>query len=353
VKFTESNIEQQAEAVIRARLEGIPFLKSIDVEREAPVESVSVDILVTVELPNTSQTLLVETKNSGQPRIARDAVNQLRVYLERFPGAYGILLAPYVSPTTASICKEAGIGYIDLAGNCRLSFDAVYIDVRGNPNPFSEKRELKSLFAAKAERVLRALLSMPSRAWKTEEIARAANVSIGQVSNVRKLLIDREWAEERQPGFALTRPSALLESWAFNYRFQRNKLLNLYSMDSVGEIEALVVDVCSQLGIAYALTGFSGAARYASFTTYRGVAAYVSGQLDAITEALNVKPVPSGANLQLITPYDEGVFYAAQTFDGQRVASAIQCYLDLQGQATRGQEAAEALLETGIKPQWQ
>jgi RecB family endonuclease NucS len=115
VKFTESNIEQQAEAVIRARLEGIPVLKSIDVEREAPVESVSVDILVTVELPNTSQTLLVETKNSGQPRIARDAVNQLRVYLERFPGAYGILLAPYVSPTTASICKEAGIGYTPLA----------------------------------------------------------------------------------------------------------------------------------------------------------------------------------------------------------------------------------------------
>ena len=166
MKFTESTIEQQAEAAVRARLEGIPFLKSIDVARKAPVDSVSVDFVVTVELPDTHQTLLVEIKNSGQPRIARDAVNQLRVYLERFPGAYGILLAPYVSPATAKICKEAGIGYMDLAGNCRLSFDAVYIDVRGNPNPFSEKRELKSLFAPKAERVLRALLSLPTRVWE-------------------------------------------------------------------------------------------------------------------------------------------------------------------------------------------
>lgn len=353
VKFTESDIEQQAEAVIRARLEEIPFLKSINVEREAPVDSVYVDFLVTVDLSNTSQTLFVESKNSGQPRIARAAVNQLRVYLERFPDAYGILLAPYVSPTTAKICKEASIGYMDLAGNCRLSFDAVYINVRGKPNPFSEKRELKSLFSPKAERVLRALLSMPARVWKTEELAKAAHVSIGLVSNVRKLLTNREWADERQPGFALTRPSALLDGWASNYRFQRNKPTNLYSMDSVGEIEALVGDVCTRLGIAYALTGFSGAARYASFTTYRTVAAYVSGQPGTIAEALEVKPVPSGANLQLISPYDEGVFYAAQTFDGQRVASAVQCYLDLQGQAARGEEAAEALLETVIKPQWQ
>ncbi len=255
MKSTESVIEQQAEAVIRARLEGIPFLKSINVEREAPVDSVYVDFLVTVDLSNTSQTLLVETKNSGQPRIARDAVNQLRVYLVRCPDAYGILLAPYVSPATARICKEASIGYMDLAGNCRLSFDAIYIDVQGNPNPFSEKRELKSLFTPKAERVLRALLSMPARVWKTEELSKAAHVSIGLVSNVRKLLTDREWAEERQPGFALTRHSVLLDGWASNYRFQRNKPTTLYSMDTVGEIEALVATYAHDWGLIACLPG--------------------------------------------------------------------------------------------------
>ncbi len=42
-----------------------------------------------------------------------------------------------------------------------------------------------------------------------------------------------------------------------------------------------------------------------------------------------------------------------QLLDLRSRVSAVQCYLDLQGQAARGEEAAEALLETVIKPQWQ
>ena len=53
------------------------------------------------------------------------------------------------------ICEEAGVGYVDLAGNARLAFDHVFIETRSPKNPFIEKRELRSLFAPRATRVLR------------------------------------------------------------------------------------------------------------------------------------------------------------------------------------------------------
>ena len=114
------------------------------------------------------------------------------------PKSYGVFVAPYISERSAEICKSSGIGYIDLSGNCRLDFDGTYIEIKGNPNRFVRKSGLKSLFKPKAERILRVLLCEPERRWLAMELAEVADVSIGQVSNVRKLLLEREWIEEQK-----------------------------------------------------------------------------------------------------------------------------------------------------------
>jgi len=57
--------------------------------------------------------------------------------------------------------------------------------------------------------------------------------------------------------------------------------------------------------------------------------------------------------VSLLTPYDEGVFYATRDCEGIRVVSPIQLYLDLHGFRGRGEEAAKVLLEEVITPQWQ
>ena len=61
----------------------------------------------------------------------------------------------------------------------------------------------------------------------------------------------------------------------------------------------------------------------------------------------------SGANIRIISPYDNGVYYGEKYVRGQTVVSAIQCYLDLKNEKARGEEAARALLEQVIKPEWQ
>jgi len=340
-------MEATAQNTLRGVLEKIPFLKIVSIDRERD----GVDFLVNLALNSTKQVLIVEVKNNGQPRMAREAVNQLIRYRDSYPNAYSVFMAPYISPQAAEICLKDGIGYIDYAGNCYLSFGQVYIEQTGRPNPFKTRRNLTSLYSPKASRVLRVLMNNPGRIWKTQDLANEARVSLGQVANVKKLLLDREWITQ-QDGFSLTEPWKILEEWSNAYTYRKNQVSNFYSLKSVSDIEADLARVCSEKGIEYALTGFSGAARFAPAVRYNRAMAYVYNMPEDVVSLLDLKEVESGANVMLLEPYDEGVFYGTQVIDDIRIVSPLQIYLDLKGYKGRGEEAAEVLLRDVIKPKW-
>ena len=234
-----------------------------------------------------------------------------------------------------------------------MHFDSIFIEIKGNPNRFSKKSELKSLFKPKAERILRALLHEPGRQWLTTELAESVVVSPGQVSNVRKLLLGREWIQDQKRRIKVTEPLQLLDSWLANYQSNRNTVYEFYDMGSVGEIESTIATICHHMQTRYVFTSFSGASRYAPHTTYKTVTVYMNTVGANNLGDMPFKPVTSGANVRIISPHDEGVYYGARTIRGQNIASAIQCYLDLKNEKARGEEAAEALLEQVIKPSWQ
>jgi hypothetical protein len=293
--------------------------------------------------------LLTRAQVSGQPRLARQAVYELKAALEKTPIGYGVFIAPYISPQSAVICQEAGIGYFDQAGNCHLAFGSVYIHKEGIPNPFVAKRDLRSIYSSKAERILRVLLSAPRKTWKTQELADAAQVSLGQVANIKKLLTDKEWLKADTVGMALTNPTALLDEWAGRYDFRRNQTLEIYTLDDVVEAEYKFGEACQQLDIQYALTGFSAASRIAPMVRYQRMSAYLDGDVEILLDKLGWKQVNSGANVSLLLPYDDGVFYNAQPINGVQIASLVQIYLDLQNSRGRGQEAADAVRKEILK----
>lgn len=339
-------------------LRRIPGLEDINTVLKSTTETLiggySFDYFLIVELrkQNTFNTLLVKIFASGQPLWTRTAVKLLLQLKINQPTSYGVFVAPYLSERSAEICKSNGIGYIDLSGNCRLDFDGTYIEIKGNPNRFVRKSGLKSLFKPKAERILRVLLCEPERRWLAMELAEAADVSIGQVSNVRKLLLEREWIEDQKIGIRLIEPFEMLASWLTEYEPGRNVAYEFYDLGSVGDIETTISSFCKRTGTRYTFTGFSGASRYAPFTTYRTVAVYMDISQENMVE-LPFKPVTSGANIRIISPYDEGVFYGARNIGEQSVVSPVQCYLDLKEEKARGEEAADALLEQVINPSWQ
>jgi hypothetical protein len=298
--------------------------------------------------------IVAEVKSSGEPRHARAAIHQLFFHTNRtVPGSYGVFIAPYISPHTASLCEQADCGYLDLAGNCRLAFDQVFIHREGRPNPTPEQRVLRSLFSPKAERVLRVLLCQPRRVWRLQELAAVAEVSLGYAHRIKEQLLDREWLAEDADGLRLVRPEQMLGAWAENYDFARQRKHGFYSLREIGEIEAALAEHATREHLTYAFTGFSGAARVAPHTRYQRVHAYVApGAKETLVEALGLKPVSSGANILLLEPYDEGVFYGIRTEGGACVVSPVQLYLDLRKLTGRGEDAAEFLLDRVLRRQW-
>ena len=330
-------------------LEEIPFLQFANVPT---LENDSrPDFRIGVRIQNRSLIILAEYKSSGQPRMAREAALQIKYWLDRGLGDYGVFTAPYISPDVAAICKNAGIGYLDLAGNCLLSFETIYVHREGKPNSNIQRRELRSLYSPKAERILRVLLSRLQQSWKTESLAEAAQVSFGQVANVKKFLADRDWLAPNGEGIRLKNPGAVLDEWAAQYRFSRNQIMEFYSLSEVADCEYQLAEACQHQDIRYALTAFSGAARLAPAVRYQRAIAYVDGDVNALADVLGWKPVTSGANVSLLIPYDEGVFFENREVGGTQLVVPVQIYLDLQNYRGRGQEAAQAIRKV-IEQSW-
>ena len=349
----ENDLVERAVEALRSALTDISFVKLAEERRESNSAGAFWSRQMRLRLPDQEIELFIEAKNIGEPRFARDAVNQFLRYQDAASASYGVFIAPWISPAAAQICQEAGVGYVDLAGNCRLSFGTVHIERVGNPNPFAEKRDLRSLFSPKAARVLRVLLHAPRRPWKLQSLAEEAQVSLGQVHKVKSLLANREWLLTNTDGIVLSKPMELLAEWAGNYSRRKNKQYQYYILQTPDKAEEELAATCSRLGIQHALAAFSAAARYAPFVRYQRAYAYVHQErLEELVQSLRLKEVPSGANLILWIPHDEGVWYGIRELAGIQVTSDIQTYLDLRSMHERGDEAARFLLEHAIKPQW-
>jgi hypothetical protein len=262
------------------------------------------------------------------PKQLREKGLQLLEISQRGRKGYPVIIAPYISEFGREICKKIGVGFLDLAGNAYLDFDSFYMEIEGKPNRFKYPSEPTGLFNPKAERILRFyLLKDPGKEESGNgyrNIAKEVGVSLGQLSK-------------------------LLDLWSQNYRPERNQVLNLYSIMQVSQIEKQLAEFCKTKKIQYALTLFSGANRLAPFTRYNLATSYFSGDVNQLKRDLEFKEVPTGANFQILVPYDEGVYYKAGEVDSVRVANPVQIYLDLYNYAGRGREQADFLREKIIK----
>jgi hypothetical protein len=279
----------------------------------------------------------------------RSAALQLESYLKHLPKDtphYGVLLAPFISEESAKICAQAGIGYADLAGNARLSFDQVFIETRSPENPFREKREARTLFGPRATRVLRVLLQGPLRAWKVTELAETARVSLGWVSAVRQQLLAREWAAEVPGGLRVTKPTAVLDAWVKVDDWEKRTRTHEYSVliNEPLELAQKLKDALTDEPPVFT-QWFAGWLRH-PYTTPVMVTAYVKKLPDEalIKEKLLGRRVAGGGGrLRLVLPKDDGVLHPNQAAQDFQLVSDVQIYLDLQRAGLRAEEQAEEL----------
>jgi rhodanese-related sulfurtransferase len=217
-----------------------------------------------------------------------------------------------------------------------------------------------NLSTPEAGRVVRALL-LPDNAgmrWTQREMQNHCrpNVSLGLVNKVVRHLRDEAFIEESPDGFHLRDPLKLLLAWRDVYRFDRHERRGYFTLLQGKKLrEALY-----RFGLHAELT------TYASFSAAEFQAPHVrqpktwlyvrQHDLSKFEEMVEAKPVESGENIVVLIPDDEGVFYMADGGNPGDLRLActneVQTYVDLCHSGGRGQEAAEALLEQRLKPEW-
>ena len=358
---TEIQQKEEAKAKLREILARVPFV-SIGVAEVPPLFGLlgprNPDFILPVQAGNDRWRLACEVKNQVQPRQVRSVVLEMNDYLKALgdPKAYPVLLAPYISPESAEICRQAGVGFVDFAGNCRLVFGHVFIERSGAANPKAEKRGLRSLFSPKAARIMRCLLREPGVIWRVKDLEEKASVSLGQVSNVRQALLDREWAQARSGGLLLTQADALLDAWRDAYEkrgVKRSRYYTILHGDALEQQIKAALNAAGQ-GEHALLASFSAARWLAPFARYPSQVFYADEVGESILrERLQLEPVSKGENVIIERTADAGLLAdRIEAAPGVWSTGLVQTYLDLHAAGERGIEAAEHLRQTCIAPLW-
>jgi hypothetical protein len=304
------------------------------------------DLMLKFRLGEQEHTVVVEVSSLGQPRQIRGAVTRLAEIRRELPGAYPVAAAVYIGPQSARILKSHNLGYVDLSGNCYLALENVLIEKEGKRNIRPSTRPLRSLFAPRATRVVRVLLVDPVRAWRLEELARAASVSLGHAHNVVKRLEELAWVErDADQRIRLGKPADLLESWSDAYTYRANEIASYVAPERITRrYMAELARAITAEGRRYAFTLSAGVSLVAPNFRVPVVHCYLEGDPAPLARALGLRAAEEAdGTLHVLAPYDPGVFYGALEKGGLKVVCLPQLYADLLHYERRGRDQAEHL----------
>lgn len=304
-----------------------------------------------VSLGKESLSLLVEFRQSGSEARLQEAAELIRRRQDEHPSRLWILAYPFLSPARQELLRESGVPFFDFAGNAWIVSDAIHVDRRGFPNPFSEQRRARGPFSDKASLVLRALIASGSGRG-VRSIAEQAGLSPGYVSKVVQELEERGYVARSEEGLTLQRAQELLQDWVHAYR--KHWIERRGYFVPVARAQA-VMDAMRQASLSdeYALALQAGASLVAPYADFDVVDVYVHsiGAAVELASRLDAREVDRGANLRVSVPYYRvSAFFDMQEAAGLPVVSDLQLYLDLCDYPLRGREQAEHILERRLMP---
>jgi hypothetical protein len=179
-----TQIQSQAVARYADALREFPWVKGVRVARGG----------TELELKTAAKTFKLPVllhKSHVSTALAAALVARTRGEKER-----PMILAPYIGEQMARVLTDAGLNFVDLAGNCALDLTPrYYVRIQGHRNTFKTKRAVDSALRAPSYQVLAALIARPTLINATvRDLAQAAGTSRHPASHIPKLLVEQGFA---------------------------------------------------------------------------------------------------------------------------------------------------------------
>jgi hypothetical protein len=301
----------------------------------------------------SEKTFIVEYKDKAATETVGAGIRVLRdCRREGDPDWIPLLVVPYMWDVGRRLCEEAGIAWMDLSGNARIHSPGLRITVEGRPNQYTRPGRQRNLFAPKASRIARALLSDPNLRRSQQDLVEITGLTKGYVSKVVARLEEAELVVRDEDGGVFPRdPNLLLSAWSEAYEFRRHEIhkghLPIRSPQEAVRQCAAVFERCE---LEYAVTGLSAAWTYSQFAAFRLSTLFLHRWPDPeILSELGFRETGSGANVWLVVAKDPGVFDGREKREEIWFVSPLQAYLDLKGHPERSEEAAAELRREFLK----
>lgn len=357
--YLESNMPTNATvlssevAVYADHLESLPFVDSAKFSAKGAGKALSL-VLVAHRKKHTFEVAALRTHLS-MPEVER-WISKARA---QPVGRPLLLLVPYVSRPMGARLRDAGVPYVDQAGNLHLSLGRGLRDREALIALVEGKRPIENVRADAAWRapgyqVLLALLVQPSLiAAPVRTIAAEAGVSTSPVLQVQKKLLQGGMAVKRRADWQWTPHGAekARELWLHGYHttLRPHLLVGRYRARGPLDAEQLERQVEKSLDGQIAIRWGGATAAYRLDRYYRGdrVVVHVEGEhhLASLAAMLRMVPDPEGSLIVLGVPGP-----ASLESPNPTTVHPFLVWAELLEEAhDRASEAAERLASTFLK----
>lgn len=301
-RVTEAQLIDQGVAILKQALPATWKVARI----EDPKDDVPrADAILTIGAMDQAQArVVIESRTSFTPKDVDAVLGRARL-LTRVAGDVPLLVvAPWFSERSRTLLVEAGLNYLDLAGNVRLATNYPALFVYREPAVKAPKRTQSglSLRGVKAGRLVRLLVDA-APPYTGLELAKYADVTAGYVSRLLEML-DREAIVERNSRGGVERVDwrELLKRRAENYGvFTSNAITRYvcpngpnYALEKIGDVPRDDL----------ALTGSFPVERVVSVAPPSLLILYTLSAEKDLVEIGGLLPTEEGANVVIATPSD-------------------------------------------------
>jgi hypothetical protein len=369
-------------SVVQALVDQTPFAQLPGIRATNVTDSRPFDLRFDLESGENNVRVYAEIKQAISPRQLETIAPWIaRLKAIERDAAFAII-SPSLSQQAQAFCIEAGIDFLDLAGNISINVPGKFVLQRTGQRSkdfiqSAEGPREVNVFSGRFSRILRVILQNP-RSWTLSEIAQELEresrdnavvsgivtefdssstfvVSRGTISKALRTLEDQLWVRRRGTSVAVPEPKRLLLAWATKYRERyRSRLRSAASYPNPfgKDIPSISKSLGSISLGPFAFTGPAAAAVRAPFIDLDTVDIYLP--LPTQTEKLKdlAQTKADGPMLRFLDPYDLGVFMYAKRYEGIPTVSDVQAYLDLTARGGRDQKQADYLFDNAIEPMW-
>jgi hypothetical protein len=262
-----------------------------------------------------------------------------------------LVVAPHIRPQQATVLEQAGIDYLDLAGNAHLQAPGLFVHVEGR-QPAKEPTAWPVRFNKACVKTVMALLVRRDLETATYRVlAEQADVALGTVAGCFNDLTARGLLQERDGKRQIVDRPQLVALWVQAYvDVLRPKLAERRLQVRAGDKRELwnrLHQTLPKHHIAWALTGADAAERLTQFfrTEETEIYAPIRALEDrAVQKELVAQPTARAGNLLVIEPPGPLAF-PPMAATGLPVAPELLAYAELRYRGTaQALEAAEILL---------